>query len=75
MSNLFSFWQCEVLFLYGVMLMIADMRFEGDVRERMLVAYYRYWYDLATFIFLISFYLNIILILWCMMANVYDLSK
>ena len=27
--------------------MIADMRFEGDVRERMLVAYYRYWYDLV----------------------------
>ncbi|XP_065061996.1 WASH complex subunit 5-like [Rhopilema esculentum] len=39
---------CEILFLYGVMLMIADMRFEGDVRERMLVAYYRYCSSVST---------------------------
>ncbi|XP_057313652.1 WASH complex subunit 5-like [Hydractinia symbiolongicarpus] len=33
---------CESLYLYGMMLLIVDMRFEGDVRERMLVSYHRY---------------------------------
>lgn len=33
---------CEVLFLYGVMLMVIDTKIEGVVRERMLVSYYRY---------------------------------
>ncbi|KJE94402.1 strumpellin, variant [Capsaspora owczarzaki ATCC 30864] len=32
----------EALFLYGVMLMIVDMRLEGPVRERLLVSYNRY---------------------------------
>ena len=36
--------QCESLYLYGVMLLVTDMKFEGDVRERMLVSYHRYWY-------------------------------
>ena len=35
---------CEALYLYGVMLLIVDMKFEGDIRERMLVSYNRYWY-------------------------------
>lgn len=35
--------QCESLYLYGVMLLVIDMKFEGDVRERMLVSYHRYW--------------------------------
>eukprot|EP00111_Clytia_hemisphaerica_P004568 TCONS_00013126-protein len=33
---------CEALYLYGVMLLIVDMKFEGDIRERMLVSYNRY---------------------------------
>ncbi|KAK3601512.1 hypothetical protein CHS0354_027658 [Potamilus streckersoni] len=33
---------CESLFLYGVMLLVIDMRIDGTVRERMLVSYYRY---------------------------------
>ncbi|XP_061462563.1 WASH complex subunit 5 isoform X2 [Rhineura floridana] len=33
---------CEALYLYGVMLLIIDQKIEGEVRERMLVSYYRY---------------------------------
>nr|CAB3267669.1 WASH complex subunit strumpellin-like [Phallusia mammillata] len=33
---------CEALFLYGVMLLLVDMKIDGLVRERMLVSYYRY---------------------------------
>ncbi|XP_053393927.1 WASH complex subunit 5-like isoform X1 [Mercenaria mercenaria] len=33
---------CEILFLYGVMLLIIDMKIEGTIRERMMVSYYRY---------------------------------
>lgn len=33
---------CEVLFLYGVMLLVIDMKIDGTVRERILVSYYRY---------------------------------
>nr|XP_014350179.1 PREDICTED: WASH complex subunit strumpellin [Latimeria chalumnae] len=33
---------CEALYLYGVMLLVIDQKIEGEVRERMLVAYYRY---------------------------------
>uniref|UniRef100_A0A1E1XMR4 WASH complex subunit strumpellin n=1 Tax=Amblyomma sculptum TaxID=1581419 RepID=A0A1E1XMR4_AMBSC len=33
---------CEALFLCGVILLIVDQKIEGIVRERMLVAYYRY---------------------------------
>ncbi|XP_073257126.1 WASH complex subunit 5-like isoform X2 [Porites lutea] len=33
---------CESLYLYGIMLLVIDMKFEGDVRERMLVSYHRY---------------------------------
>ncbi|XP_033124935.1 WASH complex subunit 5-like [Anneissia japonica] len=33
---------CEALYLYGVMLLLVDMRIEGIVRERMLVSYHRY---------------------------------
>ena len=32
----------EALYLYGVMLTLMDTRIDGVVRERMLVAYYRY---------------------------------
>ena len=32
----------ESLFLYGLMLLVADLRFEGAVRERLLIAYVRY---------------------------------
>ena len=34
--------QSESLFLYGVMLLVVDMKIEGIIRERMLVAYHRY---------------------------------
>lgn len=30
------------MYLYGVMLMVIDQKIEGEVRERMLVSYYRY---------------------------------
>ncbi|XP_065308366.1 WASH complex subunit 5 [Dermacentor albipictus] len=33
---------CEALFLCGVILLVVDQKIEGIVRERMLVAYYRY---------------------------------
>ncbi|XP_066594760.1 WASH complex subunit 5 isoform X2 [Prorops nasuta] len=33
---------CEALYLYGVMLLIMDYHFEGSIRERLLVSYYRY---------------------------------
>ncbi|KAI5243612.1 Wash Complex Subunit 5 [Manis pentadactyla] len=33
---------CEVLYLHGVMLLVIDQKMEGEVRERMLVSYYRY---------------------------------
>lgn len=33
---------CESLFLAGVMLLVADARIDGLVRERILVSYYRY---------------------------------
>ncbi|KAG7268685.1 hypothetical protein CRUP_032626 [Coryphaenoides rupestris] len=33
---------CEALYLYGIMLMVIDQKIEGEVRERMLVSYYRY---------------------------------
>jgi len=33
---------CEALFLYGVMLLVVDMKIDGVVRERLLVSYYRY---------------------------------
>ncbi|XP_050401033.2 WASH complex subunit 5 isoform X1 [Patella vulgata] len=33
---------CEALFLYGVMLLLIDIKIEGIVRERILVSYYRY---------------------------------
>lgn len=32
----------EMLYLYGVMLIVTDLRIEGPVRERILVSYYRY---------------------------------
>lgn len=40
----FSSTQCEALYLYGVMLLVIDQKIEGEVRERMLVSYYRYRY-------------------------------
>ncbi|XP_044738759.1 WASH complex subunit 5 [Chrysoperla carnea] len=33
---------CEVLYLYGVMLLIVDLHIEGIVRERLLISYLRY---------------------------------
>ncbi|EDV23219.1 uncharacterized protein TRIADDRAFT_27621 [Trichoplax adhaerens] len=33
---------CEALYLYGVMLLTIDWKFDGTVRERLLVSYYRY---------------------------------
>lgn len=32
----------EALFLYGVMLLVVDMKMEGPIRERMLIAFHRY---------------------------------
>lgn len=34
--------QSEALYLYGVMLLITDLKIEGPLRERMLVAFHRY---------------------------------
>jgi WASH complex subunit strumpellin len=31
------------------MLLLIDMKFDGEVRERMLVSYYRYWWVKLTF--------------------------
>ena len=39
-SSSSSFTQSEALFLYGIMLLVIDMKFEGNVRERMLVAFH-----------------------------------
>lgn len=33
---------CEAFYIYGVLLLLCDLKFPGPVRERMLVAYYRY---------------------------------
>ncbi|KAJ8919831.1 hypothetical protein NQ315_006360 [Exocentrus adspersus] len=33
---------CEALYLYGLMLLMVDTYFEGVIRERILVSYYRY---------------------------------
>ncbi|XP_076661736.1 WASH complex subunit strump [Halictus rubicundus] len=33
---------CEAIYLYGVMLLLVDYHFEGCIRERLLVSYYRY---------------------------------
>jgi WASH complex subunit strumpellin len=33
---------CEALYLYGVMLLLMDVRIEGSTRERMIVSYIRY---------------------------------
>ncbi|KAG9509962.1 WASH complex subunit 5, partial [Fragariocoptes setiger] len=33
---------CEVYFLLGLMLLVADQNFEGNTREKILVSYYRY---------------------------------
>ncbi|KAF7991199.1 hypothetical protein HCN44_002761 [Aphidius gifuensis] len=33
---------CEALYLYGVMLLLVDHQFEGQIRERLIVSYYRY---------------------------------
>lgn len=30
------------MYLYGVMLLLVDYHFEGQIRERLLVSYYRY---------------------------------
>jgi WASH complex subunit strumpellin len=32
----------EAVYLYGLMLLVVDLKFEGSVRERLLVAYVRY---------------------------------
>lgn len=39
-----KFWcfQCEALYLYGLMLLVVDHYIDGIVRERLLVSYYRY---------------------------------
>lgn len=47
-SGFFSLIQCEALYLYGVMLLVIDQKIEGEVRERMLVSYYRYRYHRLT---------------------------
>ncbi|KAK0182776.1 hypothetical protein PV327_000877 [Microctonus hyperodae] len=33
---------CEAVYLYGVMLLLVDHQFEGQIRERLVVSYYRY---------------------------------
>ncbi|XP_012278891.1 WASH complex subunit 5 isoform X2 [Orussus abietinus] len=33
---------CEAVYLYGTMLLVTDLYFEGYIRERLLVSHYRY---------------------------------
>lgn len=33
---------CESVYLYGVMLLVVDLHIPGEIRERILVSYYRY---------------------------------
>ncbi|XP_014219163.1 WASH complex subunit 5 [Copidosoma floridanum] len=33
---------CEAIYLYGIMLLVVDCYFDGRIRERLLVSYYRY---------------------------------
>ena len=33
---------CEVLYLYGVLLLLMDQKIDGAVRERIMIAYYRH---------------------------------
>ena len=33
---------CEALYLYGVMLLLMDLRIEGSTREKLIISYYRY---------------------------------
>ncbi|KAL7298837.1 hypothetical protein TKK_0008576 [Trichogramma kaykai] len=33
---------CEAIYLYGIMLLSVDCYFDGQIRERLLVSYYRY---------------------------------
>lgn len=37
-----SYFQCESLYVYGAMLLLCDLYIPGNVRERLLVAFYRY---------------------------------
>ncbi|CAH1995491.1 unnamed protein product [Acanthoscelides obtectus] len=37
-----TMFQCEALYMYGLMLLMVDIYFEGIIRERLLVSYYRY---------------------------------
>ncbi|XP_030385833.1 WASH complex subunit homolog 5 [Scaptodrosophila lebanonensis] len=39
---------CESLYLYGVILLILDFHIPGDVRERLIIAHYRYSGSSAT---------------------------
>ena len=43
------YFQCEALYLYGVILLVVDLKVEGSVRERMLVSYHRYKYVSSIF--------------------------
>lgn len=36
------YFQCEALYLYGIMLLVTDFHIDGLIRERLLVSYYRY---------------------------------
>jgi len=33
---------CEAVFLYGIMLLLVDRLIQGNIREKMIVSYYRY---------------------------------
>lgn len=39
---MYFFFQCEALYLYGIMLLVTDLHIDGLIRERLLVSYYRY---------------------------------
>ena len=43
------FCQAEALFLYGVMLLVTELRIDGIAREKILVSYYRYRLDIKIF--------------------------
>jgi hypothetical protein len=42
--TLYFLFQAEAVYLFGVMLMILDLKYDAAARERMIVSYFRYRY-------------------------------
>jgi hypothetical protein len=39
---LYFYFQAEAVYLFGVMLIILDLKYDAVARERMIVSYFRY---------------------------------